>query len=164
MKISLQTNRQAGILLLECIVYISVFAVLLGGGTAVFCYCWDHTRATILAAHDVQTVLLEGEQWRKDVRAATGKISMETTPKGEMLRIPAGQREIVYRHEAGELRREISGQKSSKAFPVKVKASEMKPEVRGRVTAWRWELELTPPRKETHLPLLFTFEAVPGTL
>jgi hypothetical protein len=27
------------------------------------------------------------------------------------------------------------------------------------VTAWRWEVELTPRRKETHLPLLFTFEA-----
>jgi hypothetical protein len=164
MKIKRRTNRRAGIMLMECLVYLGVFAVLLGGGTAVFYFCWDHTRATVLTADDVQTVLLEGEQWRKDVRAATGKISIQTTPTGEMLKIPVGQMEIVYRQEAGELRREIPAQKRSKAFPVKVKTSEMKPEVRGGVAAWRWELELMPPRKETHLPLLFTFEAVPGTL
>ena len=35
----------------------------------------------------------------------------------------------------------------------------MKPDARGEVRAWRWELELAPRRKETHLPLLFTFEA-----
>jgi hypothetical protein len=35
----------------------------------------------------------------------------------------------------------------------------MKTEARGSVTAWRWELELTERRKETHLPLRFTFEA-----
>jgi hypothetical protein len=36
----------------------------------------------------------------------------------------------------------------------------MKLNARGIVTAWRWELELLPRRKEAHLPLLFTFEAV----
>ena len=32
-------------------------------------------------------------------------------------------------------------------------------DTRGPVSAWRWELELTPRRKEARLPLLFTFEA-----
>ena len=32
------------------------------------------------------------------------------------------------------------------------------PAARGAVSAWRWELELLPCRKETHLPLMFTFE------
>jgi hypothetical protein len=36
----------------------------------------------------------------------------------------------------------------------------MKMDARGDVTAWRWELELMQRRKETQLPLLFTFEAV----
>ena len=42
----------------------------------------------------------------------------------------------------------------------KVKMSEMKPETRGAVRAWRWELELTPRRKESQMPLRFTFETV----
>ena len=36
-------------------------------------------------------------------------------------------------------------------------------DTRGTVTAWRWELELKPRRKETHLPLRFTFEAAAKT-
>ncbi len=35
----------------------------------------------------------------------------------------------------------------------------MNAEARDSVSAWRWELELSERRKETHLPLLFTFEA-----
>jgi hypothetical protein len=35
----------------------------------------------------------------------------------------------------------------------------MKPDARGSVTAWRWELEMLPRREEAQLPLLFTFEA-----
>jgi hypothetical protein len=37
-------------------------------------------------------------------------------------------------------------------------------ETRGSVTAWRWELELASRRKETHLPLLFTFVAAAKTM
>ena len=36
----------------------------------------------------------------------------------------------------------------------------MKPDTRGEVTAWRWELQIKSRRKETSMPLLFTFEAV----
>jgi hypothetical protein len=35
----------------------------------------------------------------------------------------------------------------------------MKEETRGGVAAWSWELDLVVRRPETHLPLLFTFEA-----
>jgi hypothetical protein len=41
----------------------------------------------------------------------------------------------------------------------KVKSSQMQAEARAGVTAWRWELELTPRRKEAYLPLRFTFAA-----
>src|SRR5674476_390798 len=90
-------RRQAGILLIECMVYISVFAILTGIGTAAFYFCWDHTRAVIYATDDIASALRAGERWRADVR--------------------------------------------------------------GTVSAWRWELELTPRRKETQLLLLFTFAA-----
>jgi hypothetical protein len=164
MNIKLQTDRRAAMLLMECIVYLAVFAVLLGGGTAVFYFCWNHTQATVQTANDVQTALLEGEQWRLDVRTATGTIYMETTATGEIVHIPIEFEEVVYRLKEGELRREIPAQKISRLLPVKVKSSEMKPEVRDGATAWRWELEIAPRRNEDHLPLLFTFEAAPRQL
>ena len=153
------TRRAAGILLVECLVYIAVFAILLGIGTAVFYFCWDHTRAVISATNDIESALRVGERWRADVRGATGKISVESTPAGELVRIPEKETEIVYRFESGEVRRKISTLKNSQLVLPKVKTSRMETEVRGGVTAWRWELELTPRRNEARLPLRFTFEA-----
>ena len=150
---------RSGILLMECMVYLAVFFILLGGATAVFYFCWDHTRATIFTANEIESALRAGECWRADVRAATGKISVETTATGETVRIPEGGKEVFYRFTGGELRREIPEQNNSRLLLAKVKASEMKPETRDNVTAWRWELEVTPRRKETHIPLLFTFAA-----
>jgi Tfp pilus assembly protein FimT len=152
-------RRTAGVLLIECIVYIAVFAILLGIGTASFYFCWDHTKALIYATDDIASALRAGERWRADVRAATGKIGIETTAAGEVVRIPESDGQIVYRFGSGELRREISTMANSQLLLPKVKSSRIEPELRGGVAAWRWELELAERRKETHLPLRFTFEA-----
>jgi hypothetical protein len=152
-------RRLAGIMLVECLVYIAVFAILLGGATAVFYFCWDHTQAVIYATDDIDSALRAGERWRADVRDATGEISVETTAVGEVGKIPEGEKEIVYRFESGEVCRQIASENVSQVLLPKVKTSQMKLDSRGTVTAWRWELELTQRRKETQLPLLFTFEA-----
>jgi hypothetical protein len=150
---------RSGILLMECLMYLAVFAILLGGATTVFYFCWDHSKAMIYATDDIASALRAGERWRADVRAATGKISVETAATGEVVRIPETEREIVYRFESGEVRRQIASENFSQLLLPKVRTSQMKMDARGEVTAWRWELELTERRKETQLPLLFTFEA-----
>jgi hypothetical protein len=152
-------RRQTGFFLIECLVYLALFALLLGLGLAAFYFCWDHSRAVIFATDDIAAALNAGERWRADVRSATGKISIETTATGEIVRIPEREKEVDYRFESGEMRREFPAFKTSLLLLPKVKASTMETELRGGVTAWRWELELTPHRKETRLPLLFTFEA-----
>jgi hypothetical protein len=152
-------RREAGILLVECLVYIAVFAILLGGATAAFYFCWDHSKALIYTTDDIASSLRAGERWRADVRGATGKISVETTAAGEVVRIPESGKEIIYRFESGEMRRQIAPENFSQLLLPKVKSSQMKMDARGGVTAWRWELELAQRRKEIHLPLLFTFEA-----
>ena len=146
-------------MLIQCIVYMAVLAILLGIGMAAFYFCWDHTKGLTYATDDIASALRAGERWRADVRAATGKIGIETTTNGEVVRIPEFKNEIVYRFESGELRREISNMKNPQVLLPKVKNSRMESELRGDVTAWRWELELAERRKETHLPLRFTFEA-----
>jgi len=152
-------RRNAGVSLIECLVYVAVFAILLGGGTAAFYFCWDHTRAVIFTASEVESALYAGEIWRKDVREATGKISVETTAEGETVKIPEGGKEIIYRFASGELLREIPAQNHSRLLLGKVKLSEVKSAARDGVTAWHWELELTPRRKEAQFPLRFTFQA-----
>ena len=153
------SRRQAGVMLIECLVYIAVFGILLGGGTAAFYFCWDHAKALTYATNDIAAALRAGEHWRADVRAATGNISIATTTTGEVVRIPETNKEVIYRLESGEMRREIPVMHQSQLLLPKVKNSKMTVEPRGSVSAWRWELELTERRKETHLPLLFTFEA-----
>jgi hypothetical protein len=156
-------RRPAGILLIECVVYMAVFFILLGIGTTAFFFCWDHTRALIFATDDIAAALRAGERWRADVRGATGKISVETTGDGQVVRIPEAEKEITYRFESNEVRREISTLNHPHLLLPKVKASLMQAEARGSVNAWRWELELTSRRKEAQLPLRFTFEAAQKT-
>lgn len=155
-----RARGRLGMMLLECLVYISVFAILLGGATTVFYFCWDHSDALICATDDITSTLHTGERWRADVRAATGKITVETAATGEVVRIPKGTRMVSYRFESGEVRRQISTSGYSQLLLANVKTSQMEMDARGAVSAWRWELELLPHRKEIHLPLRFTFEAV----
>ena len=149
----------SGMLLIECLVYIVVFAILLGGATTVFYFCWDHSRAVIFTADDISSALRSGERWRADVRAATGKITVETSATGEVAWIPEGARTVSYRFESGQVSRQTSTPGNPQVLLAKVKTSEMKLDARGAVTAWRWEVEVLPRRKEAHSPLLFMFEA-----
>ena len=152
--------RLSGITLIECVVYFAVFSILLGLGTAAFFFCWDHTKAVAYATSDIESALRAGEHWRADVRAATGPISVETATWGQTVTIPEGEKQIVYHFAAGELRRQTAPENVSQLLLSKVKSSQMQSDPRGHVAAWRWELELTDRRRETRLPLLFTFEAV----
>jgi hypothetical protein len=154
-----KSRRAAGIMLTECLVYLAVFAILTGIGMAAFYFCWNHTRAVIYATEDIAAALRAGERWRADVRATTGKISIESTAAGEVVRLPEPGKEIIYRFAAGELRREIPALKISQVLLPKILTSQMQADARGPVQAWRWELQLTERRTENHLPLRFTFEA-----
>jgi hypothetical protein len=139
-------------------VYMSVFAILLTGTMAVFYFCWDHSSALISSTEQIHSALNVGERWRADVRAATGTIFVQTTSNGETIKIPEGQNEVQYLFNTNQMSRQ-SGSASAVVL-VKIKTSAMTMDDRSGVTAWKWELELTPRRNETHLPLLFTFEAV----
>jgi hypothetical protein len=152
-------RTRAGYLFTECLIYISVFAVILGLGYGAFYVCWDHSKALHYAADDITAALRAGERWRADIRQATGAVVGETAPASERLRIPRGTNEIIYSFSAGEIRRQMAASNFSELLLAKVKASEMLMETRGPVAAWRWEVTLASRRKETRLPLMFTFEA-----
>ncbi len=158
-----RARAQSGVLLIECIVYIGLFAIVVGLGLATFYLCWDNSKALLYATDDIAAALRAGERWRADVRSATGKITVETTPQGELLRIPCETNVILYSYNAGEIRRQLASSNFSESLLPTVQASQMVMDKRGPVSAWRWELELKSRRKETHLPLRFTFEAAAKT-
>lgn len=154
-----KSRRLAGILLVECVAYLAIFAILVAIGMAAFYLVWDQSKAMIYATDDIGAALRAGERWRADVRSATGKISVEQSATNEVVLIPGPGKEIVYRFESGEVRREIPAKKTSEVVLPKVNGSQMTGEARDGVTAWRWDLDVLVRREETHLPLLFTFEA-----
>jgi Tfp pilus assembly protein FimT len=152
-------RRRAGVLLIECVTYIAVFAILLGLGTAAFFLCWNHSEAFIYATDDITGALHAGERWRADVRHATGPITVAESDGGQTVRMPQAQAVVAYRFADGKVCREIPALQQSQVVLRTVNASHMTGETRGGVRAWRWELDLKVRRTETHLPLLFTFEA-----
>jgi|SRR5579859_52369 len=153
----------AGYLLIECLVYIAIFAVITGLGLTTFYLCWDNSKALRLTTDDVAAALRAGERWRADIRSATGKITVAHTATGELLRIPCGTDEILYRFTDGKIRRQLASSGFAEPVLNAVETSQMVKDTRGTVTAWRWELDLKPHRKVTHLPLQFTFEAATKT-
>jgi hypothetical protein len=154
-----KTGRIAGILLVQCVTYLAVLTILGAVATGAFYLCWDHSKALVYATDDIRSALNAGELWRADVRNATGKISVETSVSGEVVQIPVAGKKIIYRFESGEVRRETEGSQPLYVLLPKVNSSHVSAEARNGVTAWRWELDLVVRRPETHLPLLFTFEA-----
>ena len=158
----LNHNKRAGFSLIECICYIAVFLILSSVAIGAFYLCWDHSKALIAATDDVGAALSAGERWRADIRAATGTIRIETTGTNEVVTIPEGEKDVIYTFDSKQVQRQIGSGTYAVPLLPQVMSSEMKPETRGSVTAWRWELQVAQRRKETHLPLLFTFEAVPG--
>ena len=158
-----RTRDTVGIMLIECLVYIAVFTVIVGLGMATFYLYWDDSKALRYATDDIAAAMRAGERWRADVRSATGEITVETTAAGELLRIPHGTNEVLYRFDAGKIRRQSASSNFAEPVLTAVKTSQMATETRGPVSAWCWELELKPHRKETHLRLRFTFEAATET-
>jgi len=159
----LRAKGEAGITLVECIVYIAVFLILSSVATGAFYLSWDHSKALISATDDINAALQAGERWRADVRAASGTIRVEKTPSGQVVSIPEGEKEIVYRFSSGDVRRRVGTGGFSALLLPRVVSSEMTLDRRGDVRAWRWELQVAQRRRETHLPLLFTFEAAQKT-
>ncbi len=155
-------RAQSGILLLECMVYVALFAVITGLAFTAFYYCWDGSRGLLYSSNDIAAALQAGERWRADIRSATGNITVQTNATGELIRIPSGKNIILYRFNNGKIQRQLDSKSYSDTLLPSVKSSQMVMDARGPVSAWRWELELKLRPKEIHLPLQFTFEAAPG--
>ena len=147
-------------MLVECLVYIAVLALVLIVTMRGFSRCWDDSKALRHNADDIILVLHAGEQWRADVRAARGPAQLTQADGAEKLVIPSIAGPIIYTFAKGELRRQTSFPAATNLLLSNIQSSQMQSNPRQRVAAWTWELELKPTRKGARVRPLFTFEAV----
>jgi len=146
-------------MLIEAIVYLAVLFLIMGLATAAFFRTLDHTRQVRRVAADISRALATGERWRADVRAATAPLRLEVVGGVQALHIPAAGGEVVYFFDGRAVTR-TAGAAAPQVVLGQVKAAAFYRDVRERLTAWRWEIELATSRPRVRVAPLFSFEAV----
>jgi hypothetical protein len=134
----------------------------MGVGYAALYNCMDYSTALRRSSDDIVNALHAGENWRADLRAASGRIQLETSQADQIIRLPGTRGEVSYRFADHTIFRRLGNNEWS-AVLARVKASTFTSESRHNLTAWQWELELQArPNKFTRILPLFTFIAVPA--
>jgi hypothetical protein len=146
-------------MLIECLVYIAVLGVVMGVSFAAFYTCLSNSRDLTRNTDDMVRALQTGEAWRTDIRTALAPPQAVEARDFSAVEIPAGHGTIAYVFHHNAVWRKTPGGEL-KPVLLGVKDSRMLREVRGKVTIWRWELELGTKRKNVRLRPLFTFQAV----
>jgi Tfp pilus assembly protein PilE len=141
-------NRR-GFTLIEVLVYMVGLTVLLVAAYPAFEKAIRGSRDIQRNSDDILRAIHAGEIWRKDIRTATGPVSVD----GDRLAIPQKSGEIVYRFVQGAVWR------GSEKILRDVRSSVMQPDRRQRVMVWTWDVELASAQKAPPVRPLFTFEA-----
>ena len=155
-------RRQKGFTIIETGVYLAVFFVLTGAAYMAMYRGMDKSLGLRRNTQAIASTLQAGEHWRADIRKAAGPIQIQD---GTSLRIPTVQGEINYRFETNSVWRRVNSNAWMELLPG-VKTSQIAADNRDQVTAYRWEIELLPVKKDLNdtnrFHPLFTFMAVPG--
>jgi hypothetical protein len=161
----IRSRRQttAGVSLIECLVYIAIVLVVMGCGFMALYRGMDNHKNLRRNADDITAAVNAGELWRKDIRAAAGRITTEAHEQNQTLFIPQSHGTVAYQFTDGELRRQGRASGPWVVVLPRVQSSSMTADPRERVTAWRWELALKSTAREARVKPVFTFEAVPGS-
>ena len=157
-----QPGGQRGIMLVDCLMYIALLAVILTLTFAAFYRANENAKNLAQNASDIVRALNVGERWREDVRAANSPLRIEEKAGQTLLQLPQAGGEVRYRLRDGIISRQAAGNTNWIDLLPNVKSSRMEPDPRQHVTAWRWELELQGRQKVARVKPLFTFQAVPA--
>ncbi len=151
--------RAGAFSLIECIVSTGVLMVIMALlATAYYHADWNNRNLT-RNADDILRTLKAGEQWREDVRTASGPIQFTAAADGPELSIPHGNQAVRYAFRQGAVWRQTGATARWQEALGGVLKSRMEKDPRRFATAWRWELELKTRPKAPRLRPLFFFEA-----
>ena len=155
------TRSEAGVSLIECLVYIGLFAVLLTCATRFFSVVYHHNKAAASAASYTIAALDAAKHWRRDIANAKGEPKLIRGDRFDVIRIDqANGEQISYRVNGTRLERN----KGDEWIPIirRLASSIMLPDQREHVRAWRWELAMETKSRFLGDPVRFSFTAVPG--
>ena len=162
MKLRVQRTRsESGVSLIECLVYIGLFAVLLLCGSRFFTVVYQHNKAVAKAAGYTSAALDAARHWRRDIANAKGEPELIRGERFDVIRIDqASGGQVSYRVNGTRLERH----NSKEWVPIirRVASSIMLPDQREYVRAWRWELAMETKSRFLGDPVRFSFTAVPG--
>jgi hypothetical protein len=148
----------------ECLVYLTIWAVVVGFAFTAFYRYLDYSKRLNRTADDIARTVRAGEAWRADIRQATGPLKQVAEGGREQaLHIPQRTGEVVYLFLDGAVLRRAASNAPWIEVLSGVGTSEMRPDARKHVKVWRWEVELKPRQKSPQVRPLFSFEAVPTT-
>ena len=153
-------SMRRGIMLIDCLVYISLLALILGLAFAAFYRTLEHSTRLERNAADIVRALNVGERWRADVRSATSAIRTVNDTNGIALRIPGDQGSIIYIFREGAVHREETPGGRHEVVLPNVKVSGFFRDSRQHVVGWRWELELQGKQEVSRVKPMFSFLAV----
>jgi Tfp pilus assembly protein FimT len=162
MKVQPQSKRAPhqhcrGITLIECLVYISALAVVLGLGLKAFYSSFENSAALRRNADDIAQALSVGERWRADVRAATQPPRFDAAD--QTLHLVQTNGAVAYKFTEEKILRRASTNADWQVLLSGVQQSEMIRDARTHVVAWRWEVELKTRRQPALVRPLFSFTA-----
>lgn len=152
-------HSTAAFSLVECLVYIAIFAVFIVLAMQAFFAGRDGSDRLTRSADDLTRAIHAGERWREDVRTATAAPRVVTESGQTWLVLPHGSNVVVYTHFKDTLWRQANTNAPWQPALARVKASRMDPDARAHVTAWRWELELAVKDERQRTRPRFTFLA-----
>ncbi len=150
-------------MLLECLLYIAVLALVMTLAFGAFYRCLDNSRDLSRRTEEILRTLRVGELWRTDIRQAVGPPVLANDPELHAFEIPTTNGLVVYGFGNGAIWRKAGDHEPKQILP-QVKASRMVQDQLRNVTSWRWELELATKKKLVKVRPLFTFEAIPAHL
>ena len=136
-----RTRSEAGISLIDGLVYIGLFAVLLTCATRFFSVVYHHNKAAASAASYTISALDAAKQWRRDIANAKDEPELIRDDYFDVIRInQANGEQVRYRINGTQLERHNGEDWVS--IIRRVTSSIMLPDQREHVRAWRWELSM----------------------
>jgi len=146
-------------MLVDCLIYLAVTAVLVGLGMSLFIRCLGAASDLSRNADDIAAALQAGERWRADLRLAVAQPALDSTT-GSELKIPQADGVVSYRFADNAVWRRVESGADWTRLLERVKHAEWNTDPRGSVTAWHFDVELKSKRPNAKLRPLFSFIGV----
>jgi Tfp pilus assembly protein PilE len=156
-------SRQAGLTLIDTLIYLAVLVVIATLAMSAFYQAWETHKDIVRVSDDIVRALQAGERWRNAVRAARTSPVPETTRVEATMTLPTDQGAAAFAFRDEAVWHRAPGATHWTLLLDRVRASRFLFETREAVPVWKWELELKARRANPRVPPLFTFQAVLDT-